>query len=118
MADDESSTEEEAPAEATLDQGPPGIGKTKMMKKLRKLYSLTIYNWPKDERWWDLYGDGQYDIIMLDEFRSQKMITDLNPILSGDPVTLSRRGWLIEKQRQAPCNHHVQLHSGGMLPKC
>ena len=24
MADDESSTEEEAPAEATLDQGPPG----------------------------------------------------------------------------------------------
>ena len=93
MADDESSTEEEAPAEATLDQGPPGSGKTKMMKKLRKLYSLTIYNWPKDERWWDLYGDGQYDIIMLDEFRSQKMITDLNPILSGDPVTLSRRGW-------------------------
>ena len=84
-------------------QGPPGIGKTKMMKKLRKLYSLTIYNWPKDERWWDLYGDGQYDIIMLDEFRSQKMITDLNPILSGDPVTLSRRGMApVEKRDKLP----------------
>ena len=84
-------------------QGPPGIGKTKMMKKLRKWYSLTIYNWPKDERWWDLYGDGQYDIIMLDEFRSQKMITDLNPILSGDPVTLSRRGMApIEKRDKLP----------------
>ena len=56
MADDESSTEEEAPAEATLDQGPPGSGKTKMMKKLRKLYSLTIYNWPKDE------GGGTYTV--------------------------------------------------------
>ena len=84
-------------------QGPPGIGKTKMMKKLRKLYSLTIYNWPKDERWWDLYGDGQYDIIMLDEFRSQKMITDLNPILSGDPISLSRRGMApVEKRDKLP----------------
>lgn len=73
------------------------------MKKLRKWYSLTIYNWPKDERWWDLYGDGQYDIIMLDEFRSQKMITDLNPILSGDPVTLSRRGMApVEKRDKLP----------------
>ena len=48
----------------------------------------SIYRWPKDERWWDLYGDGQYDLIVLDEFRSQKMITELNPILSGDPTTL------------------------------
>lgn len=73
------------------------------MKKLRKLYSLTIYNWPKDERWWDSYGDGQYDIIMLDEFRSQKMITDLNPILSGDPISLSRRGMApVEKRDKLP----------------
>jgi len=73
-------------------QGPPGIGKTSMMMMLEELYSLTIYHWPKDERWWDLYGDGQYDVILLDEFRSQKMITELNPILSGDPISLSRRG--------------------------
>ena len=45
------------------------------------------------------------------------MITDLNPILSGDPVTLSRRGMApVEKQRQAPCNHHVQLHSEECFP--
>ena len=59
---------------------------------MEEIYSLSIYRWPKDERWWDLYGDGQYDLIVLDEFRSQKMITELNPILSGDPTTLSRRG--------------------------
>ena len=73
-------------------QGPGGIGKTTLVTMLEEIYSLSIYRWPKDERWWDLYGDGQYDLIVLDEFRSQKMITELNPILSGDPTTLSRRG--------------------------
>ena len=53
---------------------------------------MSVYLWPKDERWWDAYGDGEYDIIILDEFRSQKMITELNPILSGDSISLSRRG--------------------------
>ena len=73
-------------------QGPGGIGKTTLVTMMEEIYSLSIYRWPKDERWWDLYGDGQYDLIVLDEFRSQKMITELNPILSGDPTTLSRRG--------------------------
>jgi hypothetical protein len=73
-------------------QGPPGIGKTSLMMMLEEIYTLSVYHWPKDERWWDLYGDGQYDLILLDEFRSQKMITELNPILSGDPISLSRRG--------------------------
>ena len=70
-------------------QGPGGIGKTTLVTMMEEIYSLSIYRWPKDERWWDLYGDGQYDLIVLDEFRSQKMITELNPILSGDPTTLS-----------------------------
>ena len=40
---------------------------------------------------------------MLDEFRSQKMITDLNPILSGDPISLSRRGMApVEKRDKLP----------------
>ena len=40
---------------------------------------------------------------MLDEFRSQKMITDLNPILSGDPNSLSRRGMApVEKRDKLP----------------
>lgn len=73
-------------------QGPGGIGKTTLVTMMEEIFSLSIYRWPKDERWWDLYGDGQYDLIVLDEFRSQKMITELNPILSGDPTTLSRRG--------------------------
>ena len=89
LADNESSTEEETPAEAALDPGAGGIGKTTLVTMMEEIYSLSIYRWPKDERWWDLYGDGQYDLIVLDEFRSQKMITELNPILSGDPTTLS-----------------------------
>ena len=56
-------------------QGPGGIGKTTLVTMMEEIYSLSIYRWPKDERWWDLYGDGQYDLIVLDEFRSQKMIT-------------------------------------------
>ena len=73
-------------------QGEGGIGKTTMREMIEEWYSLSVYLWPKDERWWDAYGDGEYDIIILDEFRSQKMITELNPILSGDSISLSRRG--------------------------
>lgn len=73
-------------------QGEGGIGKTTMREMIEEWYSLSVYLWPRDEKWWDSYGDGEYDIIILDEFRSQKMITELNPILSGDSIELSRRG--------------------------
>jgi len=72
-------------------KAPPCAGKTTMIQNLEKWFKLNIYWWPKDEVWWDAYEDGAYDLIVLDEFKSQKKITDLNPILSGDPVPLSRR---------------------------
>jgi len=58
---------------------------------LEKEFELSVYYWPKEEVWWDAYSDGAYDLIVLDEFHSQKTITQLNPILSGDPTPLSRR---------------------------
>lgn len=70
---------------------PPGMGKTSLIMMLEKAYGLSVYYWPKEEVWWDAYSDGAYDVIVLDEFHSQKTITQLNPILSGDPVPLSRR---------------------------
>jgi len=62
-----------------------------MIMMLEKAYDLQVYYWPKEEVWWDAYSDGAYDLIVLDEFHSQKTITQLNPILSGDPTPLSRR---------------------------
>lgn len=72
-------------------KAPPGAGKTSILMWLEKTFNLSIYYWPRDEKWWDGYSDGCYDLIVLDEYRSQKMITELNPILSGDPTPLSRR---------------------------
>lgn len=72
-------------------RAPPGAGKTSLILWLEKTFNLAIYYWPRDEKWWDGYDDGCYDLIVLDEYRSQKMITELNPILSGDPTPLSRR---------------------------
>jgi len=69
----------------------PGMGKTSLIMMLEKAYDLSVYYWPKEEVWWDAYSDGAYDLIVLDEFHSQKTITQLNPILSGDPTPLSRR---------------------------
>lgn len=72
-------------------KAPPGAGKTSLIMRLEEMFGLSIYFWPRDEKWWDAYADGCYDLIVLDEYRSQKMITELNPILSGDPTPLSRR---------------------------
>lgn len=70
---------------------PAGSGKTSLIMWLEATFKLSVYYWPKDEHWWDGYSDKAFDLIVLDEFRSQKKITELNPILSGDPTPLSRR---------------------------
>jgi len=72
-------------------KSPPGSGKTSMILMLEEAYGLSIYYWPKDEKWWDGYDDNAYDFIVLDEYKAQKKITELNPVLSGDPVPVSRR---------------------------
>lgn len=70
----------------------PATGKTSLIKFLEREFTLSIYHWPKDEKWWDNYEDGCYDLIVLDEYKAHKKITELNPILSGDTTPLSRRG--------------------------
>ena len=72
-------------------KAPPAAGKTSLLIWLEEVFNLSIYYWPKDEKWWDGYSDGCFDVIVLDEYRAQKMITELNPVLSGDPTPLSRR---------------------------
>lgn len=72
-------------------QSPPEMGKTSLIMMIEAHFSLSVYYWPKDEKWFDGYQDNTYDLIVLDEFRGQKMITELNQVLSGDPIPLSRR---------------------------
>jgi len=73
-------------------KAPPGAGKTSLINFLEDVMQLSIYRWPTDEIWFDGYQDGVFDLIVLDEYNAQKKITQLNPILSGDRVPLSRRG--------------------------
>lgn len=70
----------------------PATGKSSLIKYLEEEFTLSTYHWPKDEKWWDAYEDGCYDLIVLDEYKAHKKITELNPILSGDITPLSRRG--------------------------
>lgn len=72
-------------------KAPAGAGKTTMILMLEREFNLSVYYWPKDEEWMDGYSDGAYDLMLLDEFRAQKRITTLNPILSGDPTPISKR---------------------------
>jgi len=69
----------------------PGMGKTTLLNVLEDVLHLSIYRWPLDEKWFDGYSDGAFDLIVLDEYKAHKKITELNPILSGDRIPLSRR---------------------------
>ena len=70
----------------------PGAGKSSLINQLEDEFGVSVYRWPLEEQWFDGYTDGAYDLIVLDEYKAQKKITQLNPILSGDRVPLSRRG--------------------------
>ena len=70
----------------------PNAGKSSLISQLEDEFGVSVYRWPLEEQWFDGYVDGAYDLIVLDEYKAQKKITQLNPILSGDRVPLSRRG--------------------------
>ena len=71
--------------------GAPNSGKTSLILKLEQ-EGLRVYRMPYDGKWYDLYEDGMYDIIVLDEFNGQKKIQDLNFWLEGGPMMVPRRG--------------------------
>lgn len=72
--------------------GPPSSGKTSMILELMKFFR--VYFLPMDEEFYDEYEDGLYDLVVLEEFASQKTITWLNSFLEGAPKTIRK------KQRQ------------------
>jgi len=73
-------------------KAPPQHGKTTLITNLEEWFNLSIYYMPKTEDWNDLYNDGEYDLVVLDEYKGHKSIQFLNPWLSNDPQPVSRRG--------------------------
>lgn len=73
-------------------KAPPESGKTTLIINLIEWFKLSVYYMPKTEDWNDLYNDGEYDLIVLDEYKGQKTIQCLNSWLSNDPQPVSRRG--------------------------
>ena len=61
----------------------PGAGKSSLISQLEDEFGVSVYRWPLEEQWFDGYVDGAYDLIVLDEYKAQKKITQLNPIPSG-----------------------------------
>lgn len=69
--------------------GPPGIGKSRMIADLSRF--LSIYHIPTEEPYYDSYEDKQFDLAVVDEFRSQLKIQWLNSWLAGQLMPLRKR---------------------------
>lgn len=70
--------------------GDPGLGKTRLIGRLLEK-GVRVYMWP-DEDFHDLYGDDEYDVIVLDEFKGQVKLTNINKWLDGQQQAVRRKG--------------------------
>ena len=71
--------------------GPPDVGKTHLVLHLES-HGIRVYRMPYDGKWYDTYDDDSYDLIVLDEFKGQKTIQEMNLWLEGGPMMVNRRG--------------------------
>ena len=71
--------------------GPPDVGKTHLILHLER-HGIRVYRMPYDGKWYDTYDDDSYDLIVLDEFKGQKTIQEMNLWLEGGPMMVNRRG--------------------------
>lgn len=69
--------------------GPTGIGKTHLLKSLEPALRIFYLNMMED--WMDGYDDDKYDLIVLEEFFSQKTLQFMNQLLDGQPMPLKIR---------------------------
>jgi len=70
--------------------GPTGVGKTHLITRLRAYFR--IYDVTMEEDWMDDYNDDDFDLIVMEEFRGQKMVTWMNKFIDGQVVPLRRKG--------------------------
>lgn len=83
-------------------QGPTNSGKTSLIIWLSQY--LRVYQMPLGEDFVDDYNDDLFDLIVFDEFRGQRTITDMNVLLQGDPTgcPLRRKGSQVVKKKNLP----------------
>nr|WAE43004.1 MAG: replication associated protein [Cressdnaviricota sp.] len=80
--------------------GPKNMGKTTLIEWLTSF--ANVYLMPKSESFYDLYEDSLYDLIVLDEFRAQKTIQELNSWLDGSRMPLRKKGAQSVKEKNLP----------------
>lgn len=80
-------------------QGPTGVGKTTMINNLEKY--CRVYYLPYEE-FYDYYMDGEYDLIVIDEFKGQKKVTFLNKLLEGSNMPMPQKGQQTMKTDNLP----------------
>lgn len=87
--------------------GKTQMGKTTFIRSLEEY--LNIYYVPMDEEFYDFYSD-EFNIIVFEEFKSQKTIQFLNRFMDGF-CTLKKKGAQIIKVKPLPCiflsNYHL-----------
>lgn len=71
-------------------EGPTEIGKSSLIFSLRKYFRVYLVGY--DEKFFCDYDDDKYDLIVLDEFRSQFTLQFLNAFCDGFGVPLKRKG--------------------------
>lgn len=77
-----------------------GMGKTSLVVHLQKY--LQIYYMPKEEVFYDGWEDGQYDLIVMDEFKGQKKLTELNEWAGGASMPIRKKGAQGMKHENTP----------------
>lgn len=80
--------------------GPKNKGKSSLITAL-ETYAM-VYWMPASEDFYDLYEDSLYDLIVLDEFRAQKTIQQLNLWLQGSTMPLRKKGSQGLKKKNLP----------------
>lgn len=80
--------------------GPTMHGKTTLVNQLRMC--LRTYFVPTGEDFYDHYDDSRYDLIVIDEFKSQKTIQWMNMFLDGSVMPLKQKGKQVVKEKNLP----------------
>lgn len=70
--------------------GQKNLGKTTLVRWLENF--ACVYWMPTSEDFYDMYSEDFHDLIVLDEFRGEKRITELNQWLQGSEMNLRKKG--------------------------
>jgi len=81
-------------------EGPPNTCKTSLVLLLKKYFR--IFFAPMFEDFYDSYDDDAYDLVVFDEFHTQKTLQFMNQFLDGQPMILRKKGEQIYKNKNIP----------------